>query len=188
MTMAVTRMCKFMVVVATLVALQCANAAPVSRTAPYSVTINAGKSVIVLATQNYIVSLESNPCAITVRHLFSNPVGHLFWTANYYVGSLVGATKCTLTLTATGDLQLFAFFKGTNTRIWRSNTAGKGVTKMALENSFDSGDLQLLTGRNKIVYHSFDAKEFLVSPTQKLRSVVSSSVCSNCIAECIVLC
>ncbi|KAG0612767.1 hypothetical protein M758_6G050400 [Ceratodon purpureus] len=169
-------MWKLLAVTVMVVALvaQCGVAqnsnAPVSRTAPYSVTINAGKNavpVVVIQTGNYIVSLEGNPCAITIRHLFSSQIAHLVWTANYYVGSLVTATKCTLEFTTAGDLQLFALFKGTNTMIWHSNTAGKGIVKMALENKFDSGDLQLLTKTNAIVYHSFGVKEFAILPTQK---------------------
>jgi hypothetical protein len=151
-----------------------ALAAPASRTAPYSVTIDAGENAVpltVLSTQNYIVSLEGNPCAITIRHLYSNSVAHLLWTANYYVGSLLTSTKCTLKLTSAGDLQLFALFRGSNTMIWHSNTAGKGVVKMALENKFDSGNLQLLTAKNAVEYQSFDVKEFAILPTQKLRCV-----------------
>lgn len=159
------------VMVLTLVAFGCASATtPVTRNAPYTTTINAGQNTIVLATQNYIVSLESNPCAITIRHLFSSQIAHLVWTANYFVGSLVTATKCTLTLTRTGDLQLFALFQGTNTMIWNSNTAGKGVSKMALENKFDSGNLMLLTAKNEVKYSSFGVKEFAILPTQQLRS------------------
>jgi len=142
---------------------------PTSRAVGYSVTIDAKESanVQVLATSNYVVSLEGAPCAITVRHFYSNAVSHLLWTANYYVGSLVTATKCTLTLTARGDLQLFALFQGTNTMIWHSDTAGKGVKRMALEDVFDSGDFQLLDSQNKIVYHSFGVPEFAILPTQK---------------------
>ena len=161
-------------------AAQCGSAqlaAPGSRTAPYSVTLNAGKNavpVIVLSTQNFIVSLEGNPCAITIRHLYSSQVAHLLWTANYYVGSLVTATKCTLTFTTDGDLQLFALFEGTDTLIWHSNTAGEGITKIALEDKFDSGDLQLLTAKNNVIkYQSFDVKEFAILPTQLFRYVPS---------------
>lgn len=79
-------------VVAALVA-QCGNAqsspmGPDSRTAPYSVTITAGKNAIpvaVIKMQNYIVALEGNPCSIAIRHLFTNQVAHLLWTANYDV-------------------------------------------------------------------------------------------------------
>ena len=168
------------VVVAALVAevgnAQSSPTAPVSRTAPYSKTITAGKNAVpavVVMTQNYIVSLEGNPCAITIRHLFNNQVAHLLWTANYYVGSVAGATKCTLTLTSSGDLQLLALVKGVNKMLWNSKTAGKGIVKMALENKFDSGDLQLLTAKNEIKYRSFDVKEFAILPTQKLRCVSS---------------
>jgi hypothetical protein len=167
-------------VVAMVVALvvQCGSAQssepPVSRNAPYSVTVDAGKSVAVVETGDFVVSLESNPCAITIRHLFSSQIEHLLWTANYYVGSLVGATKCTLTLTRAGDLQLFALFRGTNTLIWHSNTAGKGIVKLALEHVFDSGNLQLLTAANVVKYQSFDVKEFAILPTQKLRCLHSA--------------
>ena len=144
---------------------------PTSRPAGYSVTINSKvpTTVQVIATSNYVVSLEggSPSCALTVRHFYSNTIAHLFWSATYYVGSLVGATQCTLTLTKTGDLQLFALFKGTNTMVWHSNTAGKGITHMALEDVFDSGDLQLLTAANKVVWDSFGVPEFAVLPTQK---------------------
>lgn len=105
--------------------------------------------------------------AITVRHLFTNPVAHLLWTVNYYVGSLVAAKKCTLSFTSDGDLQLFALVKGTDTMVWHSDTAGKGITKMALEDKFDSGDLQLLTAASEVKYQSFDVKEFAILPTQK---------------------
>lgn len=178
--MAMVTMWKLLVVVMAMAFVaQSGSAQPVSRTAPYSVTINAGANAVpvtVIATQNYIVSLEGNPCAITIRHLFANTVAHLFWTANYYVGSLATATKCTLKFTSTGDLQLFALFKGTDTMIWHSDTAGKGIVKMALENSFDSGDLQLLTATNVIKYQSFDVKEFSILPTQKFKCVSSGLV------------
>lgn len=144
---------------------------PTSRPVGYSVTINSKvpTTVQVIATSNYVVSLEggSPSCALTVRHFYSNQIAHLFWSATYYVGSLVGATKCTLTLTKAGDLQLFALFMGTNTMVWHSNTAGKGITHMALENVFDSGDFRLLTAANKIVWHSFGVPEFAILPTQK---------------------
>lgn len=142
---------------------------PTSRPVGYSVTIDAKESanVEVIATSNYVVSLEGAPCAITVRHFYSSTVAHLLWVANYYVGSLVGATQCTLTLTAGGDLQLLALFQGTNTMIWHSDTAGKGITHMALENVFDNGDFQLLDSQNQTVYHSFGVPEFAILPTQK---------------------
>lgn len=142
---------------------------PTSRPVGYSVTIPAqeNSNVQVIATGDYVVSLEGAPCAITVRHFYSNSIAHLLWTANYYVGSLVTATQCTLTLSASGDLQLLALFQGTNTLLWHSDTANKGVTRMALENVFDSGDLQLLGAQNQVVFHSFGVPEFAVLPTQK---------------------
>lgn len=150
---------------------QCAAQAglPVSLPVGFSATIDGKASANrqILSTGNYVVTLEGNPCAITVRHLYSNPVAHLFWVANFFVGSLPG-TKCTMTLTKSGDLQLLAFFQGTWTMVWHSDTANKGVAKMSLDSSsLDTGDFQLLTAKGKVVYHSFGVKEFAILPFQK---------------------
>lgn len=139
---------------------------PTSRPAGYSVTINSKvpTTVQVIATSNYVVSLEggSPSCALTVRHFYSNTIAHLFWSATYYVGSLVGATQCTLTLTTTGDLQLFALFKGTNTMVWHSNTAWQG-------HHADSDHFQLLDVGSMTVWGSFNVPEFAIAPTKKFR-------------------
>ncbi|KAG0553839.1 hypothetical protein KC19_12G043000 [Ceratodon purpureus] len=158
------------VVVAVAVA---ANAQPVSRLAPYTATITAGKTsapLVVLKTQNYIVSLEGNPCAITIRHLFSSKVAHLLWTSAYHYSSIIplNANTCTLKLTSGGNLQLIALTRGFPTTVWTSLSTGMGIVKMALENKFDSGELQLLTAGNVIKYSSFQEKEFALLPRQKI--------------------
>ena len=156
-----------------LLAGQCAAQAglPASRPVGFSATIDGKASANrqILSAGSYVVTLEGNPCAITVRHLYSNPVAHLFWVANFFVGSLPG-TKCTMTLTKSGDLQLLAFFQGTWTMVWHSDTANKGVAKMSLDSSsLDTGDFQLLTAKGKVVYHSFGVKEFAILPYQEFR-------------------
>lgn len=87
---------------------------------------------------------------------------------------LASGTKCTLKLTSAGDLQLLALVKGVNKMLWNSKTEGKDIVKMALENKFDGGDLQLLTAKNVSKYRSFDVEEFAVLPTQKFRCVRAS--------------
>ena len=154
---------------------QCAaqQGVPVSLPAGWSTVINgsAGADKEVLTSRsNYVLSLEGDPCAITIRHRFSSPVSHLVWLANFFVGSLSTSTQCNMTLTKDGDLQLWAHFQGSWTMIWNTNTAGKGVTRMAFDaSSFDSGDFQLLTAKGKVVYHSFGVKEFAILPTQQFR-------------------
>ena len=178
-----------MFVVAMVVALvaQCGSAqvvsgpapGPLSRNAPYTVTVDAGQIATVVESGDFVVLLQSNPCAITVGEFFSNSVPHLIWTANYYVGSVENATKCTLKFTSAGDLQLVALYRGKNILIWHSDTAGQGIVKMALEDVIDNGDLQLLTAANVVKYHSFDVKEFSILATQKLRCLHSALSSAN---------
>lgn len=84
--------------------------APTSRLVGYRVAIEAKESanVKVLATSNYIVTLESGPCALTVRHLYLRAFApaQLLWNANFDLGTYEDATQCTMTLTTGGDLQL----------------------------------------------------------------------------------
>lgn len=146
---------------------------PVSLPAGWSTVINGSAGAdkeVLTSSSDYLLSLEGDPCAITIRHRFSSPVSHLVWLANFFVGSLSTSTQCNMTLTKDGDLQLWAHFRGTWTMIWNTNTAGKGVTRMAFDaSSFDSGDFQLLTAKGKVVYHSFGVKEFAILPTQQFR-------------------
>lgn len=62
---------------------------------------------------------------------------------------------------------MFALFRGLWTIFWKSHIAGKGVTRMAFDGLvFDSGDVQPLTAKGRVVYHSFSVKR---SPSLKFR-------------------
>lgn len=158
-----------------LTVTQCAtqSTAPKSRNAPWSASIGDGLPtkgpLVVLQSSDFQLSLELDAnarCAIMVRRLYSNPVGRLVWIANYFAGTPSGSTKCTLTFTKDGDLQLHMFYRQQTLLSWSSKTALTGVTKMTLQ---DKGNFQLLTASRKAIFSSFDQKEFAIVDTQKLR-------------------
>ncbi|KAG0580525.1 hypothetical protein KC19_4G179600 [Ceratodon purpureus] len=159
---------------------------PTSRGTGYTASVDlklpktsTGRAKAVLESGRFQLWLEGddlNKCSLSVREKYTGrgapqdrPLdrGYLLWSANYYSHTPTGADKCTLTFTAQGDLQLSILYKGKTSVTWSSNTAGKGVTKMALETAPDNGNFKLVTASNKAIFQSYNVKEWLVLKGEK---------------------
>ena len=163
------------IAIALLLATQCSGqpTPPTTLYAPYTVSIGVGAPtngpLVLLQNSDFSLELDLDAearCAITVRHLYDNPVGRNVWTANYFSGTPSGATKCTVVFTKQGDLELNMFYRQRTYPLWSSGTGNKGVTKMTFT---ARGNFQLLTAKNESVFSSYDWKEFAILETQTLR-------------------